>query len=96
MAIGGYNAWFNFSYSSRINTPNDCLLNPEGSRLILLETCKKSPQNNIKIFIHTFYTTHLREPAAFKSTSKIIVEEAWKEWHDLQEMVWTEVSHNFG
>ena len=42
------------------------------------------------------YTNHLGEPAGYKSTSKIVVEEAWKEWHSLQEMGWTEVSHNFG
>tara|TARA_A100001011_G_scaffold131749_1_gene138817 strand:- start:370 stop:495 length:126 start_codon:yes stop_codon:yes gene_type:complete len=40
---------------------------------------QKSPQNNIKIFTHTFYTNHLGEPAGFKSTGKIVVEEAWKE-----------------
>ena len=90
------NVWSNFSYGSRTDTPNGCLLNPEGSRLIFFETCKKSPQNNIKIFTHTFYTNHLGEPAGFKSTSKIVVEEAWKEWNDLQEHGWTEVSHNFG
>ena len=36
-----------------------------------------------------------RKPAGFKSTSKIVVEEAWEEWNDLQELGWTEVSHNF-
>ena len=90
------NVWSNFSYGSRTDTPNGCLLNPEGSRLIFFERCKKSPQNNIKIFTHTFYTNHLGEPAGIKSTSKIVVEEAWKEWNDLQKHGWTEVSHNFG
>ena len=80
------NVWSNFSYGSRIDTPNGCLLNPEGSRLIFFERCKKSPQNNIKIFTYTFYINHLGEPAGFKSTSKIVAEVAWKEWHDLQEM----------
>ena len=42
------------------------------------------------------YTNHLGEPAGFKSTSKIRIEEAWKEWNNLQERGWTEVSHNFG
>ena len=46
--------------------------------------------------MHTFYTNHLGEPAGFISTSKILVEEAWEEWNDLQELGWTEVSHNFG
>ena len=95
MTLGGDNAWSIFSFGSRVNTPIGCLLNPEGSRLIFFERCKKSPQNNIKIFTHTFFN-HLGEPAGFKPTSKIVVEEAWKEWNDLQELGWTEVSHNFG
>ena len=74
MTPRGTNVWSNFSYGSRTDTPNGCLLNPEGSRLIFFERCKKSPQNNIKIFTHTFYTNHLGEPAGFKSTSKIVVE----------------------
>ena len=96
MTIGRDYAWSNFSYGSRINTLNGCLLNPEGSRLIFFERCKKSSQNNIKIFTHTFYTNHLGEPAGFKTTSKIGVEEAWEEWNNLQELGWTQVSHNFG
>ena len=90
------NVGSNFSYGSRTDTPNGCLLNPEGSRLIFFERCKKSPQNNITIFTHTFYTNHLGEPAGFKSTGKIRAEEAWEEWNELQELGWTEVSHNFG
>ena len=54
---------------------------------------QKSPKNNIKILTHTFYTNHLGEPAGFKSTNKIVVEEAWKEWNDLQELGWTEKYH---
>ena len=96
MALGEADAWSNFSYGSRIETPKGCLLNPEGSRLIFFERCKKSPKNNIKIFTHTFYTNHLGEPAGFKSTNKIRVTEAWKEWNELQEFGWTEVSHDFG
>ena len=96
MSLGGDNALSNFSYGSSIYTPNGCLLNPEGSRLIFFERCKKSPQNSIKIFTHTFYTNLLGEPAGFKSTGKIQAEEAWEEWNGLQELVWTEVSHNFG
>ena len=96
MPLGGGNALSNFSYGSRIYTPKGCLLNPEGSRLIFFERCKKSPHNSIKIYIHTFYTNHLGEPAGFKSTRKIRSEEAWEEWNDLQELGWTEVSRNFG
>ena len=96
MILKAANVWSIFSYGSRIDTPSGCLLNAEGSRLIFFERCKKSPKNNIKIFMHTFYTNHLGEPAGFKSSSKIRLEEAWEEWNDLQEHGWTEVSHNFG
>ena len=96
MISGGANAWSIFSYGSRIDSPSGCLLNAEGSRLIFFERCKKSPKNNIKIFTHTFYTNHLGEPAGYKFTTKIRAEEAWKEWDKLQELGWTEVSHNFG
>ena len=96
MTSRGANVWSNFSYGSRTDTPNGCLLYPEGSRLIFFERCKKSPQNNIKFFYTYIFTNHLGEPAGFKSTSKIVVEEAWKKWNDLQELGWTEVSHNFG
>ena len=96
MTSGEANVWSKFSYGSRTDTPNGCLLNPEGSRLIFFERCKKSPKNNLEIYTHTFYTNHIGEPAGFKSTSKIGVEEGWKEWNELQELGWTEVSHNFG
>ena len=96
MILRRTNAWSKFSYGSRIDTPNGCLLNPEGSRLIFFERCKKSPKNNTKILTHIFYTNHLGEPAGYKSTRKIRAEEAWKEWNELQEIGWTEVSHNFG
>ena len=96
MALGGANVWSNFSYGSRIDTPNGCLLNAEGSRLIFFERCKKSPKNNIKIFTHLFYTNHLGEPAGFKTTCKIPLEEAWEQWNDLQIHGWTEVLHSFG
>ena len=31
MMLGVDNAWSNFSYGRRIDTPNGCLLNPEGA-----------------------------------------------------------------
>ena len=96
MAFRGQYAWSNYSYGSRIDTPSGCLLNAEGSRLIFFERIKKSPMSNIIIFTHLFYTSHLGEPAGFKLTSKIRLEEAWEQWHKLQEQGWTEVSHNFG
>ena len=78
MTLGGANVWSNFSYGSSIDSPNGCLLNAEGSKLIFFERCKKSPKNNIKIFTHLFYTNHLGEPAGLKSTSKIRLGEAWE------------------
>ena len=96
MTFGGANVWSNFSYGSSVDTPNGCLLNAEGSRLVFFERCKKSPKNNIKIFTHLFYTNHIREPAGLKSTNKIRLEEAWDQWNMLQEHGWTEVSHSFG
>ena len=96
MPSGEANIWSNFFYGSRINTPQGCLLNAEGSRLVFFERCKKSPKNNIKIFTHQFYTNHLGEPAGLKSTNKIRLDEAWVQWSTLQEQGWTEVSHNFG
>ena len=96
MTLGGANVWPIFSYGSSIDTPNGCLLNPEGSRLIFFERCKKSPKTDIKVFTHLFYTNHLGEPAGFKSTSKIQLDEACEKWNKLQEYGWTEVSHNFG
>ena len=96
MELGGANVWSNFSYGSRIDTPDGCLLNAEGSRLIFFERSKKSPTNNIRIFTHLYYTNHVGEPAGFKSTNQISLEEAWERWHELQKQGWTEVSHNFG
>ena len=96
MPPGSANVWSNFSYGSRTDTPNGCLLNAEGSKLIFFERCTKSPKNDIKIFTHLFYTNHLGEPAGLKSTDKIRLEDAWQQWDELKEYGWTEVSHNFG
>ena len=96
MTLGGANVWSNFSYGSSIDSPNGCLLNAEGSRLIFFERCTKSPKNNLKVFTHQFYTNHLGEPAGLKSTRKIQIDEAWDKWNELQEHGWTEVSYDFG
>ena len=96
MSLRKSNVWSNFSFGSCVDTPHGYLLNPEGSRLIFFERCKKSPKNNIKIFTHLFYTNHLGEPAGLKATSEIPLDEAWRQWNELQEHGWTEVSHNFG
>ena len=95
MTPRGANVWSNFSYGSSIDSPNGCLLNAEGSRLIFFERSTKSPKNNLKVFIHLFYTNHLGEPAGLKSTSKIRLDEAWDKWNELQEHGWTEVSYDF-
>ena len=96
MSAGKANVRHNFSYCCRIHTPNGCLLNAEGSRLIFFERCKKPSSYNIRIYTHLFYTNHLGEPAGFKYSNKLYLEEAWNKWHKLQEYGWTEVSHAFG
>ena len=89
MVIKGAHAWPNFSYGSSIDTPNGCLLNAEGSRLIFFVKCTKSPKISIKIYTHLFYTNHLCEPAELKSINKIRLDEAWDKWNMLQEHDWT-------
>ena len=60
MALGGDNAWSNFSYGSRIDTPNGCLLNPEGSRLIFFERCKNHHRTASKS-LHILFTRIIQE-----------------------------------
>ena len=86
----------NYSFGYSANTPNGCLLNPEGSRLIFFEECKKSPKNNLKIDTHIFYTNHLGEPAGFKSSERLSIDAAWVKWDQLHQKGWTEVSHDYG
>ena len=86
----------NYSFGCRIRTPNGCLLNPEGSRLIFFEECKNSQNNNLKIYTHIFFTNHLGEPAGFKSSENLSVYSAWEKWYQLQQNGWTEVSHDYG
>ena len=96
MTLGGANVWTNFSYGSRTYTPSGCLLNPEGSRLIFFEKCKKSRVNNIKVFTHLFYTNHLGEPAGLKNTRLLELHCAFETWEELVNHGWTEVQHYFG
>ena len=96
MIIGISNFLSKFYYGSNIDTPNGCLLNAEGSRLIFFERCKKSQNNNIKIYTHIFYTNHLGEPAGLKSSEIFKLNDAWNKWHELHGYGWTEVSHDFG
>ena len=86
----------NYSFGCSTSTPNGCLLNPEGSRLIFFEECKKSPKNNLKIDTHMFYTNHLGEPAGFKSSERLSIDAAWGKWDQLHQKGWTEVSHDYG
>ena len=96
MNLGGRRIKSNYSFGCSANTPNGCMLNPEGSRLIFFEECKKSPKNNLKIHTHIFYTNHLGEPAGFKSSESLSIDAAWGEWHQLHKKGWTEVSHDYG
>ncbi len=93
MTLGGSNVWTNFSYGSSTNAPTGWLLNPEGSRIILFIRNKKSPRNSMQVLIHTYYTNHLGEPNAIKSTIQLPLNEAWDKWHDLQLEGWTYENH---
>ena len=86
----------NFSFGCSTSTPNGCLLNPEGSRLIFFEDCKKSQKNNLKTHTHIFYIIHLGEPAGFKSSERLTIDNAWEKWHQLYQKGWTEVFHDYG
>ena len=89
-------AWPSYSFGCGASTPNGCLLNPEGSRLIFFEEIKHSSRNNFKIYAHVFYTNHLGEPAGFKSSEKFNINSAWEKWNELRSKGWTEASHNYG
>ena len=88
--------WPIYSFGCNTNMPNGCLLNPEGSRLIFFEECRKSLKDNLKIHTHIFYTNHLGEPAGFKSSEKLNIDLAWEKWHELHQKGWTEVSYDYG
>ena len=89
MTLGGANVWTNFSYGYRNDSPSGWLLNPDHSRLILFTTNKKSPRNNIRIYLHTYYSNNLGEPKKIKSSSQMYLKDAWNKWHDLQLDGWT-------
>ena len=86
----------NYSFGCSTFTPNGCLLNPEGSRIIFFEECKNHLKTNLKIETHTFYTNHLGEPAGYKFSEKLNIDRAWDKWHKLQQKGWTEVSYDYG
>ena len=68
MSLKGKSMGAKYFYDCIISTTNGCLLNPEGSKMIFFEGFKNSPNSNLKIHTHTFFTNHLGEPAGFKST----------------------------
>ena len=93
MTLGGANVWSNFSYGNSIDTPFGWLLNPEGSKIILFIRNNKSPRNNIKVLIHTYYTNHFGEPNLIKSSSQLTLDKAWNKWCDLLREGWTFENH---
>ena len=95
MTLGGANVWSNFSYGSRVHTPNGWLLNPQSSFLILFERYKKSARNNIKVYTHLFYANHLGEPNRLKNTRLHDLDCAIETWNELIDRGWTLVTNQF-
>ena len=95
MTLGGANVWSNFSYGSRVDSPNGWILNPQGSFLILFEKCKKSARNNTSVYTHLFYANHLGEPAGLKNTRLHDLDSAFETWNELIAGGWTEVTNQF-
>ena len=89
MVFGGANVCTNFSYGYRNESPSGWLLNPDRSRLILFTRNKNSARNNIRIITHSYYTNAFGEPIALKSSSQMLLDDAWDKWHDLQLEGWT-------
>ena len=85
-----------YSFGCGTSKPNGCLLNPEGSKMIFFEECKKCSKTNLKIHTHLFYTNHLGEPAGYKTSEIFNVDSAWEKWHQLHQKGWTEVPHEYG
>ena len=85
-----------YLFGCSTSKPNGCLLNPEGSRMIFFEECKKSDIPNLKINTHIFYTNHLGEPGGYKSSEILNINSAWEKWHQLHQNGWTEVSFYYG
>ena len=95
MTLGGANSWSNFSYGSRVDTPNGWLLNPQSSFLILFEKCKKSARNNIKVYTHLFYANHLGEPAVLKNRRLHDLDFEFEIRNELIAGGWTKVTNQF-
>ena len=95
MTLGGANVWSNFSYSSRVDTPNGWLLNPQSSFLILFKKCKKSARNNIKVYTHLFYANVMVGPGRLKNSRLHDLDSAIETWNELIAGGWTEVTNQF-
>ena len=95
MTLGGANVWSNFSYGSRVDTPNGWLLNPQSSFLILFEKCKKSALNNMKVYTHLYYANHLGELGVLKTTRIYDLNSAFKTLNELIAGGWIEVTTQF-
>ena len=67
-----------YSFGCGTSKPNGCLLNPEGSKIIFFEECKKYSKTNLKIHTHIFYTNHLGEPAGYKISERLNIDSAWE------------------
>ena len=96
MDLKGRTVRAKYSFGCSNCAPNGCLLNPEGSRMIFFEECKKSSKTNLKIYTHLFYTGHLGEPAGYKQSEKINIDSAWEKWNQLHQKGWTDVFYDYG
>ena len=95
MTLGGANVWSNFSYGSRIGTPNGTLLNPQSSFLILFKKYKKSVRKNIKVYTHLFHTNHLGESGVLKNTRLHDIDSLFETWNELITGGWAGVTNQF-
>ncbi len=60
-----------YSFGCSTSKPNGCLLNLKGCRMIFFEECKRSPETNLKIHAHLFYTNNFEEPGGYKFSEKL-------------------------
>ena len=95
MTLGGANVWTNFSYGNFSDSPCGWLLNSEARLIIFFEKYKKSKKKNIKILTYLFYANQFGEPHTLKSSSTLLVDDAWDKWHQLKLDGWKELSKNF-
>ena len=95
MTLGGANVWSNFSYGSRVDTPNGWLLNAQSIFLILFEKCNKSSRNYIKVYTNLFYANHLGVPEGLKNTRFHNLDISFEAWNELIARGWTKVTNQF-